>query len=154
MSNQDQFQEDLQLMLMLDESFRELRSMINTYWSKYSIAGIGITHGRMMTYIAEYGPMKASQIAEKLYITCGAVTGLSDKLIELGFVAREKDDNDRRVVLLKLTSKGEEQVKKIKDIRRNLMIHLFAELSSEEMKDGLKLFDKLKDNMVNFNNQY
>lgn len=145
------FEDNEELMNRLDESFREIRSIINTYWGKYSISGLGITHARMMTQLSENGPTKASHIADKLYITCGAVTGLSDRLIELGFVTREKDMHDRRVVLLKLSEVGEKHVEQIKAVRKNLMIHLFAGLTSEEMENGMYLFNKMKQNMVNFN---
>lgn len=149
-----QFKENIELMNKLDESFREIRSLINSHWSKYSGAtGIGITHARMMSQLAEYGPMKASHIADRLYITCGAVTGLSDRLIELGLITREKDEFDRRVVLLKLTDKGAKHVQKTSRIRHDLMMHLFDDLSKEEMMSGLLLFEKLKQNMLNYNEQ-
>lgn len=149
MSEQDRV--NIEMMHKLDESFREIRSIINTYWSKYNNSGLGITHARMMTQLSDNGPIKASHIADKLFITCGAVTGLSDRLIELGYVTREKDDHDRRVVLLKLTEAGEKHVEQIKQIRKTLMLHLFADLSQEEMDSGLQLFEKLKKNMVAFN---
>lgn len=145
------FEDNKELMSKLDESFREIRSIINTYWGKYSISGLGITHARMMTHLSENGPTKASHIADRLYITCGAVTGLSDRLLELGFVTREKDIHDRRVVLLKLSEDGEKHVEQIKAVRKNLMIHLFEGLTSEEMESSIYLFEKMKQNMIIFN---
>lgn len=143
-------EQDIEIMYQLDEAFRELRSSINTYWSKYSVHGIGITHGRLLTMIANEGALKASYLAERLHITCGAVTGLADKLIENGLVVRKKDETDRRVVLLSLTELGAERAKEIKQIRKNLMLHMFANMSREEMDLGLQLFTKLQNNLFEF----
>ncbi|GIP16843.1 hypothetical protein J40TS1_24850 [Paenibacillus montaniterrae] len=145
-----QEKQDIELMYQLDELFREIRSMINNYWAKHSTVGIGLTHARLLTTIADQGPMKASNLADKLHITCGAVTGLADKLIEYGLVTREKDKSDRRVVMLSLTEQGRQRAEEIKQIRRELMLHLFAEMSNEEMRFGLHLFTKLRGNMLQY----
>lgn len=143
-------EQDIEIMYQLDEAFRELRSSINTYWSKYSIHGIGITHGRLLTTIANEGALKASHLADRLHITCGAVTGLADKLIEHGLVVRQKDEADRRVVLLSLTELGAKRAEEIKLIRKNLMLHMFANMSREEMELGVQLFTKLQNNLFDF----
>lgn len=148
MNNKEQ--PNIELMLQLDERFREIRSMIQAYWSKQSTVGIGLNHARLLTTIADQGPMKASNLAEKLHITCGAVTGLSDKLIEHGLLMREKDLTDRRVVMLTLTELGKKHAEVIIEKRKELMLHLFAEMSNEEMEFGLHLFTKLQNNMLLF----
>lgn len=146
-------QKDIELMLRLDELFREIRSLIQSYWGKHSTVGIGLNHARLLTTIAEQGPMKASNLADKLHITCGAVTGLADKLIELGLIQRAKDASDRRVVMLTLTEAGMERAEEIKLFRQELMLHLFDDMSNEEMKFGLHLFTKLQNNMLQFENE-
>jgi len=147
MSNEEQ---NMDMMHKLDDGFREVRSMIHNYWSRHSTAGIGLNYARLLTTIAEHGPMKASHLADKLHITCGAVTGLADKLIESGLLKREKDAKDRRVVMLTLTPLGKKRAEEIKIKREALMLHLFADMSNEEMSFGLHLFTKLQNNMLKF----
>ncbi|MCM3632379.1 MULTISPECIES: MarR family winged helix-turn-helix transcriptional regulator [Paenibacillus] len=146
----DNNEHKIEIMYQLDESFREIRSAINTYWSKYSVHGIGITHGRLLSTLANEGARKASYLADRLHITCGAVTGIADKLIEHGLVVRLKDDSDRRVVLLSLTELGAKRAEEIKMIRKNLMLNMFASLSEEEMEQGLQLFTKIKSNLFDY----
>ncbi|MFC6331510.1 MarR family winged helix-turn-helix transcriptional regulator [Paenibacillus septentrionalis] len=143
-------EQDIELMYQLDEAFRELRVTINTYWSRSSVHGIGITHGRLLTIIANEGALKASHLADRLHITCGAVTGLADKLIEQGLIERKKDESDRRVVLLSLTDQGRKRAEEIKEIRKNLMLYMFANMSRDEMELGLELFTKLQHNLFTF----
>lgn len=147
MSNE---QQNMEMMIKLDEGFREIRSMIQNYWSRHGTVGIGLNHSRLLTMIAENGPMKASHLADKLHITCGAVTGLADKLIEYGLLMREKDSSDRRVVMLALTELGKQRAKEIKAKREALMLHLFADMTNEEMSFGLHLFTKLQNNLLKF----
>jgi len=146
-------EKDLELMHQLDDLFREVRSRIHSYWARNGSVGIGINHARLLTMIAEEGAMKASNLAERLHITCGAVTGLADKLIENGLLMRAKDPNDRRVVMLTLTELGKERAEEISVNREQLMTHLFAHMSNEEMKFGLHLFTKLQNNLASLENE-
>src|SRR5690348_5610256 len=60
---------------------------------------------------------KASDIANEIGITSGAVTGMTDKLVNMGLIHRDRSEEDRRVVLLSLTGQGKEMVNKIKASR-------------------------------------
>ncbi|MEO4052315.1 MarR family transcriptional regulator [Solibacillus sp. CAU 1738] len=57
--------------------------------------------------------MKPTEIAEFFSVTPGAVTSMCDKLEKLNLVHRIREDDDRRVVKMKLTDKGEVQVQEI-----------------------------------------
>lgn len=57
--------------------------------------------------------MKPTEIAELFSVTPGAVTSMCDKLENLNLVHRIREDNDRRVVKLKLTDSGEAKVREI-----------------------------------------
>ena len=47
-----------------------------------------------------------SSIARKLNITVGSLTTAMNSLVKKGYVVRERSEEDRRVVLIKLTDKG------------------------------------------------
>ncbi len=137
----------LELMKRLDESFRQVRRLINAEWNTYNVHGLGMTHGRMLVILAQSGPQKASAMAEQLLITSGGVTGIADRLIELGFVKRERGDQDRRVVMLHITAKGMEAVELIETVRLKMMHKLFDGMSITEMEQGLDLFEQMSRNM-------
>ncbi|WP_163582058.1 MarR family winged helix-turn-helix transcriptional regulator [Gracilibacillus saliphilus] len=68
--------------------------------------------------------MKASQIAEFLSVTPGAVTSICDKLEKLGLIQRVRESEDRRVVKMILTESGESKVQE-----------LFLKLPQEQLKE-------------------
>lgn len=139
--------ERLELMRKLDESFRQVRRQINTEWNTYNVHGLGMTHGRMLTILAQSGPQKASALAEQLLITSGGVTGIADRLIELGYVKRERGEKDRRVVMLEITEEGSTIVKLIETLRSKIMHKLFDGMSEADMEQGVQLFQTMSRNM-------
>ncbi|WP_169082686.1 MarR family winged helix-turn-helix transcriptional regulator [Paenibacillus sp. PL91] len=139
--------ERLDLMRRLDESFRQVRRQINAEWNTYNVHGLGMSHGRMLTILSLAGPQKASALAEQLLITSGGVTGIADRLIELGYVKRERSEKDRRVVMLDITESGLEIVKLIETVRLKIMHRLFDGMSIANMEQGLHIFEHMSKNM-------
>lgn len=140
-------EERMALMKQLDEAFREVRRQILAEWNKNNEHGLGMTHGRMLIQLSDNGPMKATALAEALSITGGGVTGIADRLIELGYVGRERSQQDRRAVLLTLTDAGHAVIGAMMEMRRNIMIKLFHGLDSEDMLAGIELFRRMSRNM-------
>jgi len=134
-------------MRRLDESFRQVRKQINAEWNTYNVHGLGMTHGKMLIILAESGAQKASAMADQLQITSGGVTGIADRLIELGYVKRERGEQDRRVVMLDITDEGLKIVNLIETIRSKMMHKLFDGMSVADMEIGLKLFEQMSRNM-------
>ncbi|MDQ0110769.1 MarR family winged helix-turn-helix transcriptional regulator [Paenibacillus harenae] len=137
----------LELMKQLDESFRQVRRQINSEWNSYNVHGLGITHGRMLVILGQCGSLKASALAEQLMITSGGVTGIADRLIELGYIERKRGEQDRRVVMLHLTEEGKKMVELIEKVRNKMMIRLFDGMTVEEMQQSLNLFHMMSKNM-------
>jgi DNA-binding MarR family transcriptional regulator len=75
-----------------------------------------------------------SDIGKCLSMPKPHVTVIVDKLIEEGYVERQSDPNDRRVVNILLTEKGLEDFENIKqEISENLKIKL-SKLSEDEQE--------------------
>jgi len=53
-------------------------------------------------------------------------------LLEKNLITRNGDSNDRRVILLRATSKGDELVAELREKRRERMTELFSRLTDEE----------------------
>ena len=52
-------------------------------------------------------PATMGTVSKRLMITMGTLTTSVNRLVEKGYVTRKRDVNDRRVVLLDLTEKGQ-----------------------------------------------
>lgn len=88
-------------------------------------------------------PMK--YYGEKLMISKPNLSVMADRLIEENYAERVFDPEDRRIIILRVTKKGEEflenQVKKIKEE----MIKGFDKLSEEDAQRLNEIIDEMKD---------
>lgn len=67
----------------------------------------------LLFQLKKNGGMKATEIADFFHVTPGAVTSMCDKLEALSYIERTKDQKDRRIVKMVLTSRGEQRIKEI-----------------------------------------
>jgi DNA-binding MarR family transcriptional regulator len=63
--------------------------------------GLHVTDVKVLR-ILEGGPMTAGQIVEHTGLTGAAVTALVDRLVAAGYVTRERDEEDRRRVTVRV----------------------------------------------------
>jgi predicted ArsR family transcriptional regulator len=63
--------------------------------------GLNATDFKCLDLLARMGPMTAGHLAELLGLTGGAITGVIDRLEAAGFAQRERDQSDRRRVIIK-----------------------------------------------------
>lgn len=72
-----------------------------------------------------------SEVAAKLEITVGTLTTAINKLVKKGYVNRERNEVDRRVVSIRLTKKGQ-LVYRLHEKYHAQMIHNVVQMMSEE----------------------
>jgi DNA-binding MarR family transcriptional regulator len=67
------------------------------------LAGLNRTAWRCLDILGTRGPMTAGQLAQAAHLTTGAVTAIVDQLEAEGLARRDRDRDDRRRVILKVT---------------------------------------------------
>jgi DNA-binding MarR family transcriptional regulator len=89
-----------------------------------------------------YGPMTAGELARKSGLTTGAITGVIDRLERKGWVARERDPNDRRKVIVKLVQSDEnfERAARAYGPLIELMNDVVAQFTDDELATILRYF--------------
>ncbi len=93
--------------------------------------------------IADTNDCIMSDLSNKLGVTMGNMTGLVDRLIKEGHVTREHDSDDRRVVKVKLTSKGKDIAAKVGKIKKALLQDILKKLTEKEIEIMIKLIEKI-----------
>jgi DNA-binding MarR family transcriptional regulator len=83
------------------------------------------------------------ELADNLRLHVSTMTGIVDKLAEKGFVTRERCDDDRRIVRVSLTEKGELAFNQENEKRQNLSLTILHSLNDDEREEFLKLFSKV-----------
>ncbi len=77
----------------------------------------GLNHSQIITVIILKieGPLRMSTISEKLNLEKGSFTPVAKRLIELGYIERTRDEQDKRVFNLSLTEEGLVFAEKLKE---------------------------------------
>lgn len=94
-----------------------------------------ITPGGMFVLgcLNRYGILSMSDISKCLSMPKPHVTSIIDRLIEAGYVKRESDPKDRRIVNIAMTAKGSKHLETTKkSISKNLKLKLM-QLSDDEI---------------------
>jgi MarR family transcriptional regulator for hemolysin len=84
-------------------------------------------------------PTTAKQLAQKLQLTPGAISQLTEELVEQSLIERQTDTADRRRQLLSLSPAGSELIKAFDKRRRHIMERVMQDLSDDELAAWLKI---------------
>ncbi|MBW3112906.1 MarR family transcriptional regulator [Bacillus sp. MCCB 382] len=87
--------------------------------------------------------MKSTELAEKLDVKPSAITVMIDRLLKNDLVLRQRDERDRRIVKLQLTSLGREIFEKAKRKRREIFSRYLAYLDEEDIDQLVTIYEKL-----------
>jgi len=90
------------------------------------------------------GGLKMNELSQRLMVTGGNVTGITDQLEKEGLVVRTSDPNDRRAYTVKLTADGRAVFAKMAAVHEQWVIELFGGLNAAEKDQVYRLLAKLK----------
>jgi DNA-binding MarR family transcriptional regulator len=85
--------------------------------------------------------LKMGELTQRLMVTGGNVTGITDTLEAEGLVVRATDPNDQRAYRVRLTKAGEQQFRRMAGEHERWVVDLFADLT---VKQKALLADLLK----------
>ena len=97
--------------------------------------GTPLSHVQVLAMLQDAGTMSVSEISRRLGIAKPNITPLVDRLFEAGFVDRQHDENDRRVVNIVLLPAGTEKLAAIRaTIARQIQVQA-EDLSVSEFRE-------------------
>jgi len=94
-------------------------------------------------------PCKTSDLSEAFSVSPGSMSIMLNSLVDDGFIERLHDDTDRRVILLRLTSKGETLVTEIYEKILSKLEKIVSKLSCEEIRQLNALIEKVQQMVLN-----
>lgn len=104
---------------------------------------VGHGQGRLMGMIARQGEINQKDLLDLLDIRPSSLSEMLGKLEAEGYILRQKDEADKRSVIISITESGRHIVSQTMQARREYVDHLFAPLSVEEQEHMIALLEKL-----------
>lgn len=118
---------ELEEKAIITEEFKDL-----TNNDMHVIEAVGLGEGNNM-----------SAIAKKLNITVGSLTTAMNSLVNKKYVERQRSEEDRRVVYVKLTDKGVKAFRHHEDYHRQMTKAILDKLEEDEIPVLMKTLDAL-----------
>ena len=116
------------------------------YWQgKVAPLGLTAVQAMVLNTLSDDDGAPAGRLGERVQLTSATLTGIIDRLENLGMVERRASKEDRRAVLVCLTGKGREVVGEVKALLARANRGFLAGLSSKEQKQLRGLLQKLRD---------
>jgi DNA-binding MarR family transcriptional regulator len=97
---------------------------------------------RAVGILSREGPLLMSELAKSMEIPLSSATNLVNRLVEKGHVARERSEDDRRIVRVTLTSSGKRLMQKLDHFRLEASRHALSRLNAGEQRSLIELLRK------------
>ncbi|UFT99349.1 MarR family transcriptional regulator [Radiobacillus kanasensis] len=128
----------------------KIRDKVNRFiiseMEKSGIDDIATSHGDIFYALFNESRLTMAEISNKIHKDKSTVTALVEKLVRLGYVTKERDTNDARIVYVNLTDKGRELEPNFESISNKLLNVFYSNISEKEQKDLLIILKKIYGN--------
>lgn len=100
-----------------------------------------------LQWLFEHGDMTIGDLSNKMYLAFSTTTDLVDRMEKNELVVRIREEQDRRVVRIKLLKEGERIIEEVIKKRQDYLENVMANFSEEEEAQFSLLLEKLHKNM-------
>jgi DNA-binding MarR family transcriptional regulator len=91
--------------------------------------------------------LKMSALSQRMMVTGGSVTGITDQLVAEGLVERSTPDGDRRAYLVRLTAAGRASFAAMARAHEDWVVQAFAQLPSQDIAQLHALLGRVKSSL-------
>jgi DNA-binding MarR family transcriptional regulator len=110
----------------------------------YGITGMQAAQYRVLGVLMKAGTLPMSEIGRRLYISKPYMTALIDTLVDGGFVQRQPDLNDRRVINITITETGKKHLKQSVTLFKKDAKVLLSVLDDSDLEELCTSLESLK----------
>ena len=121
--------------------YTESRRLTKGLASQFGLTGPQLT---VIKLLETFDNLSLSTLSERIRAQNSTVTGIIDRMEREALVRRERSTEDRRVVHIKLTDKGQKLAQKIQVEPMEIFRGALMSLSQADLKDLLRIMTKLQ----------
>ena len=111
------------------------RRAVNTVAAELRELGLSIPQFDLLSTLTEREGSSQQELAERLYVTKGNVSGLLDRMVEAGLVERRPIPGDRRSNALHLTPKGRDLANRGIAAQRSYVMRTLGALPAQDLAE-------------------
>jgi MarR family transcriptional regulator, organic hydroperoxide resistance regulator len=111
------------------------RRASNAVANELKAIGLSIPQFDLLSTLTEQEGVSQQELAERLYVTKGNVSGLLDRMVEAGLVERRSIPGDRRSNALFLTPKGRDLAERGMTAQRAYVARTLGRLHASDLAD-------------------
>lgn len=138
---------DKYIVFFISRTKKKMISFIEKKLLENDLNGLIPSHGNILTALYENnGKLTMKRIAEITRKDKSTITPLINKLLKLGYITKVKDETDKRITHIILTSEGNRIKEKYKAISGEVYATAYKGFSQEEKETFLKLLKKINQN--------
>lgn len=111
------------------------------------LVDFGITSPQFdaLLFLHRDGDLPMGSLCDRMSLACSTVTDLVDRMEKGGYVARERDQNDRRVIRVRLLPRGEDMVAKVMAARLAYLTGVLESLPHGERAKAIAALEVIYD---------
>lgn len=132
----------LEKMERLQEAFRSTMRVIGPQLSE-PVPGLTGPQFYILYQLEQKGRCTVGELADSMCVKPSAITAMIDRLDKHDYVIRDRDEEDRRVVHIRLTDAGKDILTQAKQKRQETLQEHFSILTAEELESFVTTFEKL-----------
>ncbi len=123
-----------QLMMAIDDLVREVFGEYLRRRQKPPDLDLTLGQLHCLRTIGRMGSPSMSELSSGLQLQPSTVTGLVDALVQQGLVDRRSDPEDRRVVRVRLSAKGQRGRERHRRAMRQRLMELLGDLEDDDLR--------------------
>lgn len=139
--------EILRLIKRVTETFKK------TFGKQFAELKLTGPQGMLIGVLVHFGDMKVSDLSEKMGLSNSTVSGILDRLENNRFIQRTRNEEDRRVVMVRLSPEYKEKMECHFKSLDELLTTIISNGNPEEVNRILLGFQTL-DELINRSNDY
>jgi len=109
--------------------------------------GITATQLNALKLLQSVGDLSLSELSQKMSATNSSITGIVDRMVAAGLLAREQSAEDRRVWKIRLTPEGRAMAKKVDVAPWELLQTALMALPPQELEQLITTLTKVVDHI-------
>jgi len=123
--------------------------IFNQMLKNYGIEELNSGQGRILFALWQEDNIPIRELSIKTQLTKSSLTTMLDRLESVGYLKRERDENDRRQFIVKLSEKSKNLQKKYVDVSKKMTELFYRTLKEEEIDQFETYLRKILKNLIN-----